>query len=833
MTSDLARLAAEGEQAFRAGNAPLARSLFERVIAAQPRHSRANECLAYIAGQAGQWDAAQRFLTTACDDPSASPQALFHLGSLWLQREQPQDAVRCFQRALARAGDFFEGLHELGTAQSRAGDVRGALASYRKAARLQPNAFQVHFNIGRMHDELGEPDQAIESYGRAIALQPAFAAAWTHRGIALSERRRHAEAMSDHERATKADPQDPEAWVNLAVTRGHLRRHADALAACDRAQALAPDHPFVLTTRGVILDALRRHGEALACHDKALALAGQEARIIANRAECLALLDRRAEALSELDRALTLAPGLAQAWSSRGILLAAAGHYDEALAHYDRALQLRPDDAATLNNRGLARATLGRHVDALADFERAMLLDPDIDYLPGQRLNARMALCDWTGLQAQIDDVAARIAKGERAMAPFPALAVFDSPELARRAAETWVRDRCPDVAQAAPPRAPKQPGDRIVLAYYSADFHDHATSYLMAEFFERHDKTRFELIAFSFGRDVEDASRRRLRAAFDRFIDVRELADEAVVKLSADLGVDIAIDLKGFTLESRPGIFARRAAPVQVSWLGYPGTTAIPAMDFVIADAVIVPDGDERHYSEKVVRLPHTYQVNDTRKPAPTRQWTRREAGLPEQGVVFCCFNNAYKISPERFRTWMRILRRVEGSVLWLFQGEAQAIANLRREAAAAGVDPERLVFAGFVPLAEHLGRYALVDVFLDTGPYNAHTTASDALWCGVPVVTRVGEVFAGRVAASLLRAVGLPEGVTDSEQSYENLAVAWADDPARLVRLRERLIAQRESAPLFNAAETTLAIEWAFEEMLRRQGAGLSPEHLQLSRE
>jgi protein O-GlcNAc transferase len=390
------------------------------------------------------------------------------------------------------------------------------------------------------------------------------------------------------------------------------------------------------------------------------------------------------------------------------------------------------------------------------------------------------------------------------------------------------VRDRCPCVAQAAPARAPKQEGDRIVLGYYSADFHDHATAYLMAEFFERQDRTRFELIAFSFGRDVDDASRRRLRAAFDRFIDVRELSDEAVVRLSAELGVDIAIDLKGFTLESRPGIFARRAAPVQVSWLGYPGTTAIPAMDYVIADAVIVPDGDERHYSEKVVRLPHTYQVNDTRKPTPTRRWTRQEAGLPEQGVVFCCFNNAYKISPERFRTWMRILRRVEGSVLWLFQGEPQAIANLRREAATAGVDPERLVFAGFLPLAEHLGRYALADVFLDTGPYNAHTTASDALWCGVPVITRVGQAFAGRVAASLLGAVGLPEGVAESEQAYEDLAVEWASEPTCLAGLHDRLIAKRESAPLFDIAKTTRAIECAFAEMVGRQRSGLAPVHL-----
>ncbi|HZY18587.1 MAG TPA: tetratricopeptide repeat protein [Ramlibacter sp.] len=826
---DIPQLLAIGEQSFRSGNHAAARSIFEQILATQPRHSRASECLAYILGRAGQGQAAQRLLEVACEDPDCSAEALYYLGASYLHQDRAPLAIPCFERALRKAGDFFEGLHELGTAQSRVGDFAGALSSYQQAARLNPKSFQAHFNLGRMHDELRQFAAAADSYGRAIALQPDFAPAWSNRGIARSELQQHTQALADHEQATRLDPGDPEAWTNQAVTLGHLGRHQEALACYDRALQIRPDDARAWSNRGVTLDALRRHGEALACHARATQAAPDDAQAWANQALALHHLGRHEEALSQLDRALSLAPGLARAWADQGIVQAHVKRYEQALASYDRALQLRPDDAETLTNKGVALSMLGRRAEGLALFEQALAIRPELDYLLGQAVNAQISMCQWNGLAARLDDLAARIRAGARAIAPFPALAVFDVPELGLRAAATWARDKHP-VAAMHPVAGQKQRADRIVVGYYSADFHDHATSYLMAEFFERHDRRRFELVAFSFGPDVDDASRRRLVATFDRFLDVRSDSDEAIARRSRELGVDIAVDLKGFTLDGRPGIFAQRAAPIQVSYLGYPGSTGADFMDYVLADAVVVPEGDEPFYSEKIVRLPFSYQVTDTRRAVSPSPPSRREAGLPEQGIVLCCFNNNYKITPETFDSWTRILRRVEGSVLWLLAADAAAVANLRREAVARGIAAERLVFAKFAPLADHLARYRLADLFLDTLPYNAHTTGSDALWCGVPVVTLQGRAFAGRVAASLLHAVGLQELVTHSRQDYENLAVALASDPVRLGELRRRLEAERQTAPLFDTARSTRAIEAAYEEMVRRHRAGLPPEHLRI---
>jgi predicted O-linked N-acetylglucosamine transferase (SPINDLY family) len=358
---------------------------------------------------------------------------------------------------------------------------------------------------------------------------------------------------------------------------------------------------------------------------------------------------------------------------------------------------------------------------------------------------------------------------------------------------------------------------DKIRLGYYSADFHSHATAYLAAELFERHDRERFEVVAFSFGPSrPEDPMQRRLRGAFDEFLEVDRLSDAEVVRLSREREIDIAVDLKGFTQNERHRIFAYRAAPVQVNYLGYPGTLGAPYMDYLVADPILIPEMSREHYAEKIAYLPHSYQPNDRHRPIAERVFTRAELGLPEAGFVFCCFNNAYKITPETFDSWMRILQRVEGSVLWLLAGSE----NLRREAQARGVSGRRLVFAGRMDLPEHLARLRLADLFLDTLPYNAHTTASDALWAGLPVLTCLGESFAGRVAASLLNAVGLPELITHSREQYEALAC----DPRRLGELRARLAENRSRAPLFDTALFTRHLEDAYLQMYRRE----QPEHL-----
>jgi predicted O-linked N-acetylglucosamine transferase (SPINDLY family) len=366
---------------------------------------------------------------------------------------------------------------------------------------------------------------------------------------------------------------------------------------------------------------------------------------------------------------------------------------------------------------------------------------------------------------------------------------------------------------------------DRLRIAYLSSDFCSHALSFLMAELFEIQDRARFEVLGISFGPDDQSDTRARLVRAFDQFHDVRSESDLDVAKLLNDLHVDIAIDLNGHTRGARSGILAHRAAPIQVSYLGYPGTMGADFIDYVIADKTVLPFDRQPFYTEKIVHLPDCYQVNDSKRQIAARTPTRHEAGLPDEGFVFLCINNNYKITRPVFDVWMRLLGAVEGSVLWLLQDNADAKENLRKGAAARGIDPARLVFAGRLEPAEYLARYRLADLFVDTLPYNAHTTASDALWAGLPLLTCRGASFAGRVATSLLHAAGLPELATSDLGEYEALALRLATDATLLRGLRHRLAQNRATCPLFDTDRFRRHIESAYTTMWELQQRGESP--------
>ncbi|MEO6407407.1 MAG: hypothetical protein ABIO45_01470, partial [Burkholderiaceae bacterium] len=465
------------------------------------------------------------------------------------------------------------------------------------------------------------------------------------------------------------------------------------------------------------------------------------------------------------------------------------------------------------HDAGHAWIALGRPDLALAPYGRAIALEPGLPFLRGQWLHTRLKVCDWTDLDADTARLAAAIDAGEPATAPFPAtLLALDESQLLR-AARTYVRQRHGDPA----PRLPAWPrGPRIRLGYFSPDFHQHPLSMLCAGLFERHDRAAFEVIAFSYGPPREDALRARLRAGFERFLDVREQTDAQIVALARSLHIDIAIDLAGPTQNSRGGLFAARVAPVQVAMIGLPGTSGAGFIDHLIADAHVVPPGHEAHYSERVVRLPDSYFANDDRRapagPAPSRA----SVGLPYSGVVFCAFNQNAKITPEVFALWLALLRDVDASVLWLLHDNPLATANLRAAAQRGGVDPARLVFAPRVAPAEHLARHACADLYLDTLPYNGHTSICDSLWAGLPALTRVGATFAGRVGASLLYAAGLPELVVGSAAAYASLASALARDPARLADLKRRLVAGRATCALFDTTRYARDLELAFTAML-----------------
>jgi protein O-GlcNAc transferase len=548
---------------------------------------------------------------------------------------------------------------------------------------------------------------------------------------------------------------------------------------------------------------------------KSLSSDPNQARVHVILGRALHAQGRNDDALSSFDRATALAPDLAPAHANRADVLSKIGRNAAALDGYDRALALAPDSVADWMNRGVALIALNRHDEAVISFDRGFALDPDFaqaDDFRAPLLLSKLRICDWTNLPAETAKLLAMVRAGKPLSLPFSIVAIASSPAEQLQCAKRYVQEQ-----PAYPPlwQGEVYAHDRLRVAYLSADFNEHPTAYLTAGLFEQHDTSRFEITALSFGQNDNSPPRRRLEAAFEHFIDVRDNSDQEIAALMRRAEIDIAVDLMGFTKDNRLGVLARRAAPVQVNYLGYPGTMGAPYMDYILADATVIPEHHDAFYAERVVRLPVTYQINDNRRAIGQRTPTRGECGLPQNAFVFCCFNNPQKITPEIFDIWMRLLRATDNSVLWLFAGNAKAAANLRLEAEKRGVPAEQLILAPKASVADHMARHRLADLCLDTLPYNAHTTASDALWAGLPVLTCLGDTFAGRVAASLLKAIGLDALITRSLAEYEMLALRVARDPAYLASLKDSLIRNRDDSLLFDTLRATRHIEIAYRTM------------------
>jgi len=703
-------------------------------------------------------------------------------------------------------------------------DAAEALTSCERALALRPDDADLANLHAAILLDLARFADAAKEAERAIALHPANPHAHYHRALALQSLARPDESLAAYDEALRLLPGFPEALHNRGNVLHALGRDDDALASWDSALAQRPDFHEALHSRALLRLAQRHYDAALADFERVVALAPDFAQAWTDRGMALDGLRRYDEALASCERALAVAPPRAEGFLSCGIVLAHWQRYDDAVDACTRALALVPDMREALHNRALALQQIGRYEEAAADLERELALAPDAPYARTMHRFVRMHGCDWRGfaedVAALVRDVEAGVASGM----PLPLVSMADAPRAHLACAQAWAATNYPPAAR------PLWTGERyaherVRVAYLSADLQEHATAYLLAEVLEHHDRTRFEVTAVSWGAAGQRTMRGRLSQACDRFLDVRGESDAAVARRLRELEIDIAVDLKGYTHDARPGILAHRCAPVQVSWLGYPGTLGASYVDYVLADATVTPEASRQWYAEQVAWLPDSYQPNDRQRPIAAEASSRKDVGLPEAGVVFCSFNNNYKITPAMFEVWMRLLRRVEGSVLWLLEGNAAAPANLRREAEARGVGSERLVFAARANLAEHLARHRLADLFLDTLPYNAHTTASDALWAGLPVVTCMGEAFAGRVAASLLRAAGLPELVTATVAEYEELAYELATQPERLAAVKAKLAAQRETCALFDSARFARHLESAFTTMHERALRGEAP--------
>jgi protein O-GlcNAc transferase len=853
---DLAPLLAKAVESHQAGDLESAQAAYAQILAEVPNHFDALHLLGVLRHQQGRNEEARALILAAISVNPKSVDALCNLGIVLQEQRRYAEAVAVYDRALAVDPRLPEALNNRGTALRGLNRPAAAIMSFDRALAIQPDYTEAHINRAALLTALGRHDEAVAGYdqmiaarpenfeahrgrGRALQTQQKFEAALLSyaramilrpddveirhdRGVCLNALGRHREALGELDRVLAQQPDNGAALAQRGIALAEVGRYPEAEVALARALALRPDDAAALDSRGVALQGLDRPAEALGCHNRALAIKPANPAALNNRGHALLALERYAEALESYDRALAFAPAGARVLVNRGIAFNALGQHREALTCFDAALLLTPNDARAHRHRGDALMKLGNFTAAFESYERTLVLRMPLAAVLDRLALCVAKLCDWTRTGEIAHQIDIHIRDGTAVIAPTTLLHYDGTLAQQLACARHYIRDRAPPVSTPFVV-APARNRDKLRVAYLSANFNRRAAS-LVTGLFERHDRSKFEITGISFGTDEDATARTRVVSAFDAFHDMHALSDRDIAQRLRDLGIDIAVDLMGLGGDARPGILASRPAPIQVNYLGHPGTMGADFIDYIIADSVVVPPREAEFYAEKVVRLPDCYQVNDAKRVIADTTPTRKQAGLPEKGFVFASFNSG-NISAPVFDAWMGLLARIEGSVLWLSEVSDGTKFNLHQHAAARGADPARLIFAPRIEQAEHLARHRLADLFLDTLPCSLQAAAGDALWAGVPVLTCRGSSFAGRVAASQLQSLGLTELVTSSLAEYAALAQWLAEDPDILAEIRKRLAENRSTRPLFDTDLTRHHLEEAYTVMWARHRAGETP--------
>ena len=854
---DLGPLLARAVDRHQSGDLESAQAIYAEILADAPNHFDSLHLLGVLRHQQGRNEEARALIMSAIAVNPKSMDALCNLGIVLQEQRRYAEAVDVYDRALAIDPRLPEALNNRGMALRGLNRPAAAIMSFDRALAIRPDYAEAHFNRAALLAALGRYDEAVAGYdqmiaalpenfvahrgrGRALQAQQKFEAALLSyaramilrpddleirhdRGVALNALGRHREALGELDRVLAQQPDNGAVLAQRGIALAEVGRYPEAEVALARAISLRPDDDAALDSRGVALQGLDLPAEALACHDRALAIKPANPAALNNRGHALLALGRYAEALESYDRALAFSSAGARVLINRGIALRALGQHQEALECFNAALLLAPNDARAHCHRGDALMALGNYAAAFESYERTLVLRMPLAAALDRLALCVAKLCDWPRTAEIAHQLEIHIRDGTAVISPLTLLHYDGTLAQQLACARRHVRDRLPPMS--APfVVAPARKHDKLRVAYLSANFNRGAPASLVADLFERHDRAKFEITGISFGAADDATARTRTVSAFDAFHDMRALTDRAIAQRLRDLEIDIAVDLMGHRGDARPGILASRPAPIQVSYLGHPGTMGADFIDYVIADAVVVPPGEDTFYAEKVVRLPDCYQVNDAKRVIAEATPTRKQVGLPDKGFVFASFNGG-NISAPVFDAWMGLLTRIEGSVLWLSEVSDGTKFNLHQHAAARGADPARLIFAPRIGEAEHLARHRLADLFLDTFPCSTQTAASDALWAGLPVLTCRGSTFAGRVAASQLQSIGLTELVTSSLADYTALALWLAEDPDILAEIRKRLAENRSSRPLFDTDLTRHHLEEAYTVMWARHQAGGRP--------
>jgi len=772
---------------------------YEKALIINPVYLESHYSLGTSLQELGQWDRMLEHLQQAVSIKPNLAEAHNRIGTGLEELGKVNEAVESYQKAIEINPDFSEAFNNLGNAFKYLGQLDESVKSYQKALEINPDYPALHSNLGNVYKEIGQLDDALNSYLKGLTYNPEYIDLLNNLGVVFNELGQLDKAVNSYKRAILLEPDYAEAHNNLGVTYNKLGQLEQAIKSYERALAINPDFPDPYNNLTIIY---RKQG-------------------LINE-----VIESFKKAIDSMAKVLAINPDDADTHNNMGIALYELERLDDAAESYQKAIAIKPNFSDAHCNLGAVFQKLKRCEDAIKSFEKAFVIKPDIDYILGNILGAKIHCCNWDDLTSLLDDAKKKIVNNEKVIDSFVLMGLVDDPALLRKVTELKISSDHPQSNVL--PKIELYPKHKTIrIGYFSADFRDHPVGFLTAELYEVHDRNHFEIHAFSFGPDTNDDMNLRIKAGVDHYHDVDLMSHEEIVLLARSLEIDIAVDLGGFTAESRPDVFAMSAAPIQLSYIGFLGTMGADYYDYLIADSVMIPKKNQKYYSEKIVYLP-SFQVNDSTAISPEINLTRKEVGLPEEGFVFCCFNNTYKFTPAVFDSWARILKSVEGSLLSIYVDNKSAELNLTKEITLRGINPLRLIFGERLKRSDYMARYRTADLFLDTHPYNAGTTASDALRMGLPIVTLKGISFNSREAASILSALNLHELITNSPEEYESLAIELASNPDKLKIIKDKLASNLSTAPLYNTPLFTKNLESAFTEMYENHHKGLEPDHI-----
>ena len=833
---------------------------YETALSIDPNYAEAHNNLGNVFRDSSELDSAIECYQKAINIKSDYVEAHYSLGTTFQEVGKLDDTVRCFEQVLEFRPDLTRTLNNLGNILRVLGRADEAIIKYEKAISIDPNFVEVYFNLGTTFQELGQLDNAVKHYKKAIKINSNYPEAYNNLGVVYKDLKDLDSAIHAYKMAIKLKSDYAEAHNNIGIVFREMGQLDDAAKSHETALKIFPDYAGAHNNLGIILIEDKQLEKAVERFEKSIAADINFIEAYNNLGSAHMELNHFDLSLENFQKALAINPNYVEAYNNLGRLYMHLGQLNEAVDYFKKSIKIDPNYEYAHNNLGLVYSDLGNLDESAKCYERAMTinpnyfepcanyanlltdlndldealekykrafeLNPEAEYMQGNILHTKMRICDWDNFSNELLDLESKINDGKKVIGPFQLMALIDDPGLQCKASEIYAQDKYPK-NNFLPKINHYSKHKKIRLGYFSADFRDHPVAFLTAELYEIHDRKQFEVHAFSYGPNSEDKMNLRIKAGVDFFHDVRKMSHKEIAILSRSLEIDIAIDLSGTTQNSKTEVFAMSSAPIQTSYIGWLGTMGAEYYDYLIAAKGMIPVKNQKYFSEKIVYLP-TYQVNDSKESLPKSILSRKDLGLPEDNFVFCCFNNTYKITPKVFDSWARILKNVEKSVMMIYVANKLAQKNLVKEITNRGVDPKRIYFGEKLQRDEYLDRYRLADLFLDTFPYNAGTTASDALKMELPILTLNGNSFNSREAANIVNAVNLPEMIVESQDEYESLAVDLANNPKKFKIIKHKLVDNLANAPLYNTSLFAKNIELAYKIMFDRYHQGQDIDHI-----